>query len=177
MYLNWVLLVARWEDDDRSVHDAQPAMIDTSITGEEAYARRLAMSQGIVPAVPAPPAAPPREETGDEAYQRRLALSQGLSTSISQPEPIKATSPEPEKTLSYNPFAPSFVPPPPPAPAPNPGPSSVLDADFEARLKHSRDAAAAVAARLAKLASASAEEGSTAGNEPSTQSKEEEKET
>ncbi|GAA5903753.1 uncharacterized protein JCM6883_005103 [Sporobolomyces salmoneus] len=36
-------------------------------TADEAYARRVAMSN---------PVAPKREETGDEAYQRRLALSQ-----------------------------------------------------------------------------------------------------
>lgn len=111
-----------------------------------------------------PPTALPKDETGDEAYQRRLAMSQARVMPVSEPEPIRIPSPEPEKTLSFNPFAPPFVPP-PPAPAPDMTSTATNDPDFEARVKHSRDAAAAVAARLAKIASAAAEGNGTAGDE------------
>jgi hypothetical protein len=128
----------RYEDEDYDhwsrnddVHPAPtPAKIDHSLTGDEAYQRRLAMSN-------ASPVVPPRAETGDEAYQRRLAIS----TAASQPtaSPPKQPSPPP---LAYNPFAPpSVAPPPPPS-------GSSGDVVLDDRAK----AAAAIAAKLGALA-------------------------
>lgn len=115
------------------------------MTGDEAYQRRLALSRGQP--LNDPPSARPAAETGDEAYQRRLALSQQRTEPVQLPirEVPRVPSPPP---LAYNPFAPpANIPPPPPVQAT----IGTSEADFEARLKHSRDAAAAVAARLAKI--------------------------
>ncbi|GAA5869078.1 hypothetical protein JCM3774_002468 [Rhodotorula dairenensis] len=68
-------------------YDSAPAVPSRDDTGDDAYARRAALSstgtvpdarpqaQAFVPATDAAPA-PPKEETGDEAYQRRVAMSQ-----------------------------------------------------------------------------------------------------
>ncbi|KAH8117579.1 hypothetical protein DFH11DRAFT_1575878 [Phellopilus nigrolimitatus] len=152
---------ARWEDEDRYQNDKQdvkmssstPIVVDPSLTGDEAYARRLALSQGVsaVAAAPAPP--PPTLEVNDDAYLPRLAInpSQGAD-GVSSPDP------EPP-SLSFNPFAPPSVPPPPAAISPLAS-GSATNPEFEARVKNSREAAAAVAARLAKLAALAPPEGS-----------------
>lgn len=137
---------ARWEGDDR--RDNLPAAIDTSLTGDEAYARRLALSQRMgISHTPAPvPAAPTQAESGEEAYLRRLAMSQGQA-------PAAPTAPILETQFAIQP-PPSFTPPAEEAssmllPTTTPAKAAL---DFEEKLKASRDAAAAVAAKLAKLA-------------------------
>ncbi|KAL5529000.1 hypothetical protein ACEPAG_4974 [Sanghuangporus baumii] len=142
---------ARWEDDTPQVQELSPAVVDTAMTGEEAYARRLAMSQGIT--APRNPSPAPVAEIGDEAYQRRLALSQAMVMPVSTPTAPRVPTPLPEEELSLNSFASPPVPPPPAAePAHSAASNVTQNPDFEERVKHSREAAAAVAARLAKLA-------------------------
>ncbi|TDL27620.1 hypothetical protein BD410DRAFT_876054, partial [Rickenella mellea] len=148
----------RYDGDDAPL--PPPALaIDPSMTGDEAYARRLAMSKGIAVPAQAPqpvPAPPPPTETGEEAYLRRLAMSQPQA-SAPPPVPLVQQAPPSPPTLAYNPFAPPSVPPPPP-----PGPPA--DPEFQERLRTSREAAAAVAARLAAAAAAS--EGSSIEEPP-----------
>ncbi|TFY68335.1 hypothetical protein EVG20_g3597 [Dentipellis fragilis] len=103
-------------------------------SGEEAYLRRMALSNP-------PPPPPPPVETDDEAYLRRAALS-----SLPPRVPSPPVLPEPTP-LAYNPFAPPPVPAPPPAFAPVGG-----NSEFEERVRNSRNAAAAIAAKLKALA-------------------------
>ena len=161
----------RWNRDEDDVPQglgAEPAPVDTDMTGDEAYQRRLAMSSGPqqpTPAVAAvdrnmsgddaytrrmamsssQPLSFPREETGDDVYQHRAAVS-SLSI-VHQPEPLSELSP----SLAYNPFAPTSVPPPPPGPPPS----------VEDEVARKREAAAAIAAKLAALAAIQPPEGST----------------
>ena len=75
----------RWSrrDDDRprglGSTDPPAATMDRNMSGEDAYMRRMAMSQGGAP--PRAPSPPPvhvdRNMSGEEAYQRRLALAAG----------------------------------------------------------------------------------------------------
>ncbi|KAI0261036.1 hypothetical protein BC834DRAFT_1044212 [Gloeopeniophorella convolvens] len=222
----------RWslEDHERprgglgSAATAKPIAQVVSMTGEEAYQRRLAMSAGFKPATQAPPPIldampetdsafgtvlsapisrsgagdeanlrrvalsprgvqsppppqadpvqtppPPPPSTGDEAYQRRAALSPPRPPS--PPSPLRQLSPDPPSSSGYNPFAPRAVPPPPP-PAPSADPA--LGGDFEERVRNSRNAAAAIAAKFSAFARPpeaeppSASEPS-AGSEPSKQ--------
>ena len=99
-------------------------------SGEEAYLRRLEMSQQqpVAAPPPFPPPFPP-EPTEDPYFHR--PLPEGYSRS---PEPLK-----------YNPFAP------PPAPAP-PENTFAKSIDFEERMRNSRNAAAVIAAKLKALA-------------------------
>ncbi|KAG6832369.1 hypothetical protein H0H92_002637 [Tricholoma furcatifolium] len=142
----------RWTraDDDRyEAPSARPAPMNTAMTGDEAYQRRLAMSRGPPPAppvadtsiheednqeMPAPALAP---QTGDEAYLRRVAMS-----TMNRPPPAPPVSPPSPPPLAYNPFAPVSAPPPPP------GPPGSMPSQLEAKVK----AAAAIAARLGALA-------------------------
>jgi len=137
-----------------------PAASERTLTGEEAYHRRLALSAaGLKHRDSVPPAEPTNDDvdetipglsminapavpvTGEEAFLRRIAISTLPSKS---PLPVVAPlSPSPPP-LAYNPFAPQAVPlPPPPLSAPSPG-------VFEEKVK----AATAIAAKLSALASA-----------------------
>lgn len=167
------------EDDDydrpRGIGASASVPMKLDMTGDEAYQRRLAMSKGLAPAVSEAPklspgvpppsfqpptsliagdeelnasgVAHPRAETGEEAYLRRLAMSQGRqpdpTPAFPPPAPAPVVAPEPP-TLAYNPFAPPSAVPPPPSAIP----PSVTDD----RVRSSREAAAAIAAKLAALA-------------------------
>ncbi|KAK4684536.1 splicing factor 45, partial [Tremellales sp. Uapishka_1] len=72
-------------------------------SGDDAYARRLAMSQAA---------------SGDDAYARRLALSQGRAP------PPPAVVPTPPQTFAPPPFE-TYAPPPPSSAVPPPPPSAV----------------------------------------------------
>ncbi|KAF9457182.1 hypothetical protein BDZ94DRAFT_1292538 [Collybia nuda] len=129
--------------------------VEPTLTGDEAYQRRLAMSNAPKSRTPPPLGIPPptsggseeedipglsigstgniintirAAETGDEAYLKRLSMSIN-KPSIAPPSP---------PTLAYDPFAPPIVPPPPSGPLP-----SVLEAKVKA--------AAAIAAKLGAL--------------------------
>lgn len=127
---------------------SQPAMaIDTSLTGDEAYARRLALSQGrasaptttVIPSVP--PKLTPVVEISDQVYPRNMAMD--------QPQ----IRPQPEASVlniglaMTTTFTPSQLPPTdlPVSAMPQ------LSNELEERLKSSREAAAAVAARLSQV--------------------------
>lgn len=151
------------------------APVDVNLTGDEAYQRRLAMSRGNQPSAPsaptfAPGAAPtgasdigrppssdrdenlqsaapvrlPVAETGEEAYLRRMALSQSKPPETAP----RAASPTPEPpALAYNPFVPTASVP-PPAAAGLPLTGTALS---EEKVRSSREAAAAIAAKLRAL--------------------------
>jgi splicing factor 45 len=126
---------------------APPARAET---GEEAYLRRLAMSQGPPPSLTKPVPLQPTPGTVEEAYQQRAAL---LTQQVSPPPLQNQREPsEPASDSSgYNPFTPqSTLPPPPPSTAS----ADNVNPDFEERVRNSRSAAAAIAARFSALAPA-----------------------
>lgn len=117
----------------------------TAETGEEAYLRRVAMSQGPPPpppSLPAPVQPPPIPITGDEAYQRRVALS-SQQVSVS-PQPQQQPSELPDSS-EYNSFTQSVLQ--PPSSIPSATPAGDVP-DFEERVRNSRNAAAAIAAKF-----------------------------
>lgn len=118
-------------------------------TGEEAYLRRVAMSQGP-PAPPsqAAPAQPP-PSTGDEAYHRHVALP---SPPPLQPHPTMNETSDPSDSSGYNPFAPQSAPP-PPSSIPDAASTTNVPSDFEERVRSSRNAAAAIAAKFSAFTS------------------------
>ncbi|KAF8334343.1 uncharacterized protein EI90DRAFT_539829 [Cantharellus anzutake] len=134
--------------------------------GEPAYLRRAAMSanagfQASSRLSPPPtsfeqtasnlvatPSAPV-PQTGEEAYLRRLAMSQGAMTMTPPPPPPPPPAPLPVQELDEDDDVPYLSPPPMPPPQPAPPP---LDPEvMEAQIKEKREAAAAIAARLAQF--------------------------
>ncbi|THG98717.1 hypothetical protein EW026_g3520 [Hermanssonia centrifuga] len=96
---------------------------------------------------PPPPFAATTVETGEEAYLRRLAMSQPRQAAPAFVPQPRLISPEPP-TLAFNPFAPpTSVPPPSAAGLPVSG-----GALSEEKVRSSREAAAAIAAKLKALA-------------------------
>jgi splicing factor 45 len=111
-------------------------------TGDEAYQRRLAMSQARPP---------PAQETGSEEFMRRTIVSPApQEQSLFPPQDATPEEDEPPFAGGYNPFAPREPPPPPPQAA-TVGHSA---SSFEDRVQTSKNAAAAIAAKLAALAPA-----------------------
>ncbi|KAF8636734.1 hypothetical protein AX17_003537 [Amanita inopinata Kibby_2008] len=164
----------RWSrDEDRKDMDTSPSIppptaVDRSLTGEEAYQRRLALSSGLKPPQTASSLAGPSIEedsdsipgllintahipanlTGEEAYLRRVAMS---TMGAEPPSATYTKSPSPPPS-TFNPFAPPTVPLPPAAHATSSVPSA-----YEDRIK----AAAAIAAKLGALAKPDAVSSST----------------
>ncbi|KAI0350206.1 hypothetical protein OH77DRAFT_1091580 [Trametes cingulata] len=105
-----------------------------------AYSVSVSPPPSLPPAaVPAP--APPVAQSGEEAFLRRLAMSQ-QATPQPAPSPLPFVSPPPP---AFTPPFPPPVVPPPPVNAPTPALS-------EEKVRNSKQAAAAIAARLSALA-------------------------
>jgi splicing factor 45 len=129
-----------------------PTPLARAETGEEAYLRRVAMSQAPQPSASQPASSQLPSSTGDEAYQRRAALSNQQSP-LPPPQHQQELSEPSSDSSGYNPFAAQPAPAPPP-PIPNVASAGDVTPDFEERVRHSRSAAAAIAARFSALAPA-----------------------
>ncbi|KAJ1019794.1 hypothetical protein NDA13_006019 [Ustilago tritici] len=129
------------EKEERSVGGIPPpppqaapiAVAKQPSSGQEAYARRLAMSNPI----------PTQPQTGEEAYQQRLAMS---GEEAYQRRVALSQQQHPQASQGI-PTGPEAGPPvPPPGPAPEPRSAAQTQLDVAAR----QTAAAAIAARLAQ---------------------------
>ncbi|PWN49165.1 hypothetical protein IE53DRAFT_346291 [Violaceomyces palustris] len=135
-----------------------PSPPSQAMTGEEAYARRVALTAAT---------------SGEEAYARRLAMSQRSSRPW-QPEPPVASkdAPAPLNQLAKDQGGATQSSPDSAAPGPPPPPGAPPQAptmDFAAR----QSAAAAIAARLAKVAAGNQASSATVPAQAVSQSKEE----
>jgi len=115
-------------------------------TGEEVYLRRLAMSQ------PGPQPAPPKvtpaqlpSDKGEDLYQQPGAPSGQLTPLL--PLHTQQVPSDPSDLPECNSIAPQPVPPPPPPLSGAPSAITVTP-DFEERVRNSRNAVAAIAARF-----------------------------
>jgi splicing factor 45 len=124
-------------------------------TGEEAYLRRVAMSQQGPPqplSAQATLSQPPKD-VDEEVYGQHVDLLS--QQTLLPPSQAEQDTSGPSDSSGYNPFAPQSVPPPPPPSSiPSAGSTSNVTTDFEERVRNSRSAAAAIAAKFSALASA-----------------------
>jgi splicing factor 45 len=179
------------EEPERPRGIGAPAPPPKDESGEEAYQRRLAMSQAM------------KAESGEDAYQRRLALSAGKapptfsapaferpamsSAQLAQEDdeemgmpgigasarPLLPPAPPHAAPISPSPAAERPLTPPgmgynpfaPQSAPPPPPPAAAIEAQIDAK----RKAAAAIAAKLAALGANAAVAASTGTAPPSTQ--------
>jgi splicing factor 45 len=115
-----------------------PSTFSRDESGEDAYARRLAMSNAA--------AAPRTDETGEEAYLRRIAMSR-----TTEPSPSASTSPppfHPQPDAVVGDRTPSFV---SETTELTPAPAAAAAATGAVSLAEAQQKARAIAERLSKL--------------------------